>query len=118
MLRIVASAILVVSATAVQAEDPEKPRFHHTHVNAVDPAASIQWYKTIFSAVPVKYRGVADAVLVDRSFILFTKVAQPAPWKLESAIYHIGWGGIETSRIDESMRTLHGCFVEATSSAS
>jgi catechol 2,3-dioxygenase-like lactoylglutathione lyase family enzyme len=45
--------------------------------------------------VPVKYRGLSNAVLVDRSFILFTKVDEPAPWKLISGIYHIGWGGID-----------------------
>ncbi len=97
MLRIVASAVLlsVAAGWGAQAEDMERPRFHHTHINAVDPAASIQWYKTMFSAVPVKYRGLSDAVLVDRSFILFTKVGQPAPWKLVSGIYHIGWGGID-----------------------
>jgi catechol 2,3-dioxygenase-like lactoylglutathione lyase family enzyme len=49
----------------------------------------------MFSAVPVKYHGVADALLVDRSFILFNKVAAPAPWELVSGIYHIGWGGVD-----------------------
>lgn len=90
-----ALALLVLIATAARAEDMEKPRFHHTHINAVDPAKSIEYYKTMFSAAPVKYHGVSDAVLVDRSFILFNKVAAPAPWKLESGIYHIGWGGVD-----------------------
>ncbi len=90
-----ALAGLVAVATAARAEDMEKPRFHHTHINAVDPAKSIEYYKTMFSAAKVKYRGISDAVLVDRSFILFNKVAAPAPWKLESGIYHIGWGGVD-----------------------
>ena len=87
--------LLGTAAFTASAQEMEKPRYHHTRINAVDPAASIQWYKTMFSAVPVKYRGVSDAVLVDRSFILFNKVDEPAPWKLVSGIYHIGWGGID-----------------------
>lgn len=97
MQRFIGTALiaLVLIGSAVRAEDVERPRFHHTRINAVDPAKSIQYYQTMFGAVKVKYRGKADAVMVDRSFILFNKVAQPAPWKLESGIYHIGWGGVD-----------------------
>ena len=73
------TAVFLAVTSAALAED-EKPRFHHVHINAVDPAKSIQYYTTMFSAVKTKYRGLSDAVLVDRSFILFNKVAQPAPW--------------------------------------
>jgi catechol 2,3-dioxygenase-like lactoylglutathione lyase family enzyme len=45
--------------------------------------------------VPVTFRGVTPAVLVDRSFILFNKVDKPAPSAMISALYHIGWGGID-----------------------
>ncbi len=95
ILHLALAAVFVAIAPTALAEDIEKPRFHHTHINAVDPAKSIQYYVTMFGAVPTKYRSLSDAVFVDRSFILFNKVAQPAPWKMESGIYHIGWGGVD-----------------------
>lgn len=88
-------AFMVAAAPFAHAEDMEQPRFHHIHINAVDPAKSIEFYKTMFSAVPVKFHDVANGLLTDRSFILFNKVDQPAPWKLESGLYHIGWGGVD-----------------------
>ena len=86
---------LVVLPGFAQAQEAEAPRFHHIHINSVDPAKSIQFYQQFFGAVPVKFRSASDAVLTDRSFILFTKVDEPASWKLVSGIYHVGWGGVD-----------------------
>lgn len=80
---------------AAQAQEAEAPHFHHVHVNAVDPAKSIAYYQKFFGAVPVKFRGKSDAVLTDRSFILFNKVDEPAPWEMISGLYHVGWGGYD-----------------------
>lgn len=79
--------------SAVRAE--ETAAFHHVHINAVDPASSISYYKRYFSAVPVKYADVSDALLTDRSFILFNRVETPAPSELKTAIWHLGWGGVD-----------------------
>ena len=49
-----------------------KASFHHIHLNAMDPAKSIEYYKKFFGGVQTRFRGVADAVLTDRSFLLFT----------------------------------------------
>ncbi|MFP6581241.1 MAG: VOC family protein [Candidatus Hydrogenedentota bacterium] len=76
------------------AAEPEAPNFHHAHLNVVDPEASIEYYGKIFGAPRVKFRGVSDAVLTDRSFFLFNKVDKPAPWEMTSGIYHLGWGGV------------------------
>ena len=69
--------------------------FHHVRLNVTDPAASSQYYQKFFSAVPVKFRGVADAVFTDRSYIIFNTVDKPAPVNEGSALWHIGWGGID-----------------------
>ena len=39
------------------AQDVEKARFHHVHLNVTDPAKSIEFYRTILSAEPIKFRG-------------------------------------------------------------
>lgn len=98
MLRLSLSATLLALAaclTAPNVSAEESARFHHAHVNAVDPQNSIDWYQKFFSAVPVKYNDSAPGVFTDRSFILFNKVDEPAPWKLEQGIYHLGWGGVD-----------------------
>jgi len=95
ILPFVLAGVAAVSGPAFADDHDDKPRFHHAHINAVDPAKSIEFYRTIFSAVPVTFRDVSEAVLVDRSFLLFNKVDEPAPWKLESGLYHLGWGGVD-----------------------
>lgn len=69
--------------------------FHHIHLNVVNPKNTIDYYQKFFSGVPTKYRGNADAVFTDRSFLLLNKVDQPAEWKMDTGIYHIGWGGVD-----------------------
>ncbi len=73
----------------------EMARFHHVHLNVTDPDRSLKYYQKFFSAVPIIYRKASWALLTDRSYFLFTKVPAPPPWELKSAIYHVGWGGID-----------------------
>jgi len=77
------------------AEDVEAARFHHVTINSVDPQKSIQFYSRVFGASPIKFRGVADALFVEKSFLLFNKVDKPADSTLNTGIWHIGWGGVD-----------------------
>ena len=87
-------AILMMCIGGI-ASAQERGRFHHIHLNVVDPAKTIDYYEKFFDAVEVKFRGVSDALLTDRSFFLLTKVDAPAPSEMTSSIYHLGWGGID-----------------------
>jgi len=73
----------------------EPAHFHHVHLNVVDPDATIQFYRRYFSAVPIQYRQRAPALLTDRSFLLLTKVETRAPKLERTALWHIGWGGVD-----------------------
>lgn len=73
----------------------EAAHFHHLGLNVTDVEAALDYYSRYFSAVRVKFRGVADALLVDRAFLIFKKVDSPPPSELKSAIWHIGWGGVD-----------------------
>ena len=73
----------------------QSARFHHVRLNVTDPKASIEFYDKYFSAVPIKFRGVADAILTDRSYFLFNKVDKPAPDNYKTALWHVGWGGVD-----------------------
>ncbi len=93
-LPLILSAVMVCGGLAY-AQEAERPHFHHAHINTMDAAKSIDYYQEMFGAVPVKFRGLSDAVLTDRSFILYTKVDKPAPSAMISGLYHLGWGGVD-----------------------
>ena len=88
-------ALTFIFTIASGAIAQESATFHHVHLNVVDPGKTIDYYKKFFGGVPTKFRGKADALLTDRSFILLNKVDTPAEWKMITAIYHIGWGGVD-----------------------
>ena len=90
-----AAALLLSRSASVWAEDAPPARFHHVMLNSVDPQKSIQFYSRVFGASPIKFRGVADALFTEKSFILFNKVDQPPDGKLNTGIWHIGWGGVD-----------------------
>ena len=74
----------------------ESPHYHHFHLNVTNPAETIKFYKDFLGAIEVKYRGVADALFTERSFILLTKVATPAPPSTPACILtHVGWAGVD-----------------------
>ena len=91
----ICAALAVCFAGVSSIAAAEAANFHHIHLNVVDPAKTIDYYKKFFSGVSVSYRGKADAILTDRSFLLLNKVDQPAPWEMVTGIYHIGWGGVD-----------------------
>jgi catechol 2,3-dioxygenase-like lactoylglutathione lyase family enzyme len=84
---------LLGAGDAVLAE--ERAHFHHVRLNVTDVDKSMRFYARVFGAVPVKFQGVAEALFTERSFILFNKVSQAPPSELTSAIWHIGWGGVD-----------------------
>jgi catechol 2,3-dioxygenase-like lactoylglutathione lyase family enzyme len=92
-----AAVLLTLPWTAIQlfAEEVEPAHFHHVLLNSVDPAKSIQFYRRVFGATPIRFRGVSDALFTEKSFILFQKVDSPPDSKLNTGIWHIGWGGVD-----------------------
>src|SRR5262245_28385245 len=95
-----ASTLTIVFATVglclSQQQSPpvqaQLAHFHHVHINAVDPEASIRFYTTRFNSERAKLGGTIDAVWAQRSWLLFNKVSRPAPSEIVSSIYHIDWG--------------------------
>lgn len=89
------AAGLLVTASEAGGEGVEPARFHHVHLNVVDPAASIDFYRRIFGAQPISFRGRVDALYTERSFLLLRHVPEPAPASPGGGIWHIGWGGVD-----------------------
>jgi catechol 2,3-dioxygenase-like lactoylglutathione lyase family enzyme len=90
--------ILFVAAVVFQglalAQDAAPPvaHFHHVHINATDPKASIDFYTSKFDCEKGKFAGVLDAVWAQKSWILFARVTKPPAHEIVSPIWHIGWG--------------------------
>lgn len=86
----------LTAATQSPAGDNNEPaHFHHVHLNVADPRKTRRFYEFMFGATPLRFRGVAEALYTERSFILMNHVATPAPSALESGIWHIGWGAVD-----------------------
>ncbi|MCH8204512.1 MAG: VOC family protein, partial [Candidatus Hydrogenedentes bacterium] len=65
---------LLLAPASLMAQEVEKARFHHVHLNVTDPEKTIDFYRTILSAEPIKFRGLSDALFMGRAFILMNKV--------------------------------------------
>jgi catechol 2,3-dioxygenase-like lactoylglutathione lyase family enzyme len=97
---ILAVGVLVVWIAGAQfgGQQGNEVHFHHFHLNVVNRQASIDFYRRIFGAVPVRFGGRVDAAFTERSFILFTEVPSPAAAGLDTGIWHLGWGGVDGPR--------------------
>jgi catechol 2,3-dioxygenase-like lactoylglutathione lyase family enzyme len=67
-------------------------RFHHVHLNSVNPEAAIDFYAAHFNAARDRFLGKLPAVRAQEKWLLFNKVSRPPAWPVVSALYHIGWG--------------------------
>lgn len=85
---------LFLATNGTQAEEAAAS-FHHVHLNVIDPEASVRHYVRYFGAVPVKFRGISDALLTGQSYILLNKVDELAQPNSGTSLWHIGWGGID-----------------------
>ncbi|MCE2612448.1 VOC family protein [Flavobacteriaceae bacterium D16] len=72
-----------------------KAHFHHIHLNVSDIDASLNFYKKYFGAKYVKFRGKADALFTEKSFLLLDHVDTPPQTHLGSSLWHIGWSGVD-----------------------
>ena len=107
-----AIAVMLGGGTAMQAQAPaaapafEPLKFHHVHLNSVDPAAAAAYYPKPFAktATQTKFNGL-DAVKTGNIYILFTKVATPPKNELtgpQTSVWHFGWN---TPNSRETTRT-------------
>jgi catechol 2,3-dioxygenase-like lactoylglutathione lyase family enzyme len=71
--------------------------WHHVELNVRDPKKSVEFYTTHFDAKPGHWNG-QDAVWVQKSWILLNKAKKPVDKRLNTAIWHMGWGSEDPRR--------------------
>jgi hypothetical protein len=68
------------------------PRFHHLHLNSVDPDGAIDWYVRQFpSCTKGEWAGYPALLSPNNVMVLFSKVDTPPHSEPQSAIWHFGW---------------------------
>ena len=68
------------------------PRFHHLHLNSVDPDAAIEFYVARFPTGSRTRWGDFPALAAPNDvLVLFTPVTSAPPTLPQSAIWHFGW---------------------------
>jgi catechol 2,3-dioxygenase-like lactoylglutathione lyase family enzyme len=82
------------------------PKFHHIHLNSVDPDSAIGFYTRQFPSTAKGSWGGFPAVKSPNDvLVLFTKVDRPPTSEPQSAIWHFGWHVTDSRRCLEAYKT-------------
>jgi hypothetical protein len=82
------------------------PRFHHIHLNSVDPDSAIAFYTRQFPSTSKGSWGGFPALKSPNDvMVLFTKVNTPPTSEPQSAIWHFGWHVTNSRRCLETYKT-------------
>jgi catechol 2,3-dioxygenase-like lactoylglutathione lyase family enzyme len=70
----------------------DTPRFHHLHLNSVDPDLAIDFYVRQFATTSrATWGGLPALASPNDVLVLFTRVSSPPPTAPDTAIWHFGW---------------------------
>jgi catechol 2,3-dioxygenase-like lactoylglutathione lyase family enzyme len=85
------------------------PRFHHLHLNSVDPDAAIDFYTAQFPTTSRTTWGELPALASPNDvLILFTQVPTPPAISPQTALWHFGWHVTDTRAALETYRRRAG----------
>jgi hypothetical protein len=88
----------------------EQMRFHHVHLNSVDPAKAAEYYPRPFSlsATKTRFNGY-EAVKTGNVYLLFSKVGITPQNELtgpQTSIWHFGWNTPNSRQYNEKFRAM------------
>jgi catechol 2,3-dioxygenase-like lactoylglutathione lyase family enzyme len=64
-------------------QDPEVTGFHHVHLSATDPTATLTWYRKMFGGKPARLKGQLDGLLYDGVWVLAERQEEGKPASTE-----------------------------------
>ena len=79
----------------VAKDDRQRAHFHHIHLKVDDRRDTIKFYQKVLGASEVKFRYRQPALFTEKSFILIDEHQSKPSSHLKTAIWHIGWGGVD-----------------------
>ena len=87
----------------------DTPRFHHLHLNSVDPDAAIDFYVHQFGSTSrTTWNGSPALASPNDVLILFSRVSSAPPVDPDTAIWHFGWHVTDVRSSLESYRGREG----------
>jgi catechol 2,3-dioxygenase-like lactoylglutathione lyase family enzyme len=95
---------LTLLAAAGRAQTLPAPGFHHLHLNSPNPDAAIDFYTKQFPSTSKSTVAGFPALKTGKVYVLFTKVATPAPTTPQTAIWHFGWHVVDVRKNMETYR--------------
>ena len=73
-------------------EDPDTLGFHHVHLSASDPAATLAWYRDVLGGEPASLKGRLEGLRFDNVWFLVSANPEGTPGTtVERAIDHVGF---------------------------
>ena len=72
-------------------QDTERLGFHHIHLSAADPDASLKWYEEMLGGERAKLKGRIEGLRYDGIWLLAAKSAAPPASSGERAVMSVGW---------------------------
>ncbi len=94
-------------------EAPTQARFHHVHLNSLDPAKAIDFYTRTFDVTKKTAVAGMDAIQSENMWVLFNQVTKPPATAPDSAIWHFGWGSTDMEA-DYQKHLAERCCVSNT----
>ena len=88
-------------------EDQEYLGFHHVHLSATDPEATLGWYRDVMGGEPASLRGMLDGLLFDDVWLLVSEHPEGSTPATTAgrAIDHLGF---MVSDLDEAAAEMRG----------
>jgi catechol 2,3-dioxygenase-like lactoylglutathione lyase family enzyme len=73
-------------------EDPDTLGFHHVHLSAPNPAATLAWYRDRFGGKPARLKGQLDGLLFGKVWLLTMPQSEGVPASTEGrAVDHLAF---------------------------
>lgn len=109
-LSVLGFILALATVAAAQPAPVESIRFHHVHLNSVNPAAAAAYYPKPFaqSATKTTFNGF-EAVKTGNIYILFTKVAATPQNELtgpQTSVWHFGWNTPNSREYNDRFRAM------------
>jgi hypothetical protein len=106
-------AAMLPSPPPILAQQPAKAgltRFHHVHLNSVNPKSAAEYYQKPFAASAAKttFNGY-EAVKTGDAYLLFTKVNTPPKSELtapQSSVWHFGWNTPDSQQYNQKFKSM------------
>jgi catechol 2,3-dioxygenase-like lactoylglutathione lyase family enzyme len=87
------------------AQDTERLGFHHIHLSAPDPAATLQWYEDMVGGKREKLKGQIEGLRYDGIWLLAAKSGATAPVSSgERAVMSLGWQIRDIKQADSAFK--------------